>query len=601
MFAPMKRLRFAALVLTFAFTLCFAAGAKEEKWLRVNTEEFVLVTSLTEKEAAIWATEFSRYIGELRGLFDFKGKLPPLTVVIFARENAFADYRPLDAKGKPQEMAGFFLRDDSWAVAGLAGASASDEVRRTIFHEGVHWFLSGFDRQNPVWLEEGLAEVFSTFEVAKNKMTWGRPLPAHVSLLQYSRLMPTDQLLYEGRRTLFVDNSSHTGIVYAQSWATVHFLLYGQHKNIPRAALFDFMRLTREGMAIEAAFSQAVGSDIATFHTRLEEYLRGGNYYIRFRPLEKTVTLKAAPAAPLDVAQALGRLALAAGRAEKATAFARQVLHLVPDSPDGYELLAQCLKQNGDTAGALEAFSAAVERGSPNFQPYFQVALASHQAAVEKAGELTDLSATEARQIIDRYQRAILINPRMLAPYQNIAGLVRLAEPKSDDLKYLQLGRKIFPTDGLIQAGLAVLEEQSGNRVLALKMLDELQDDSNQPASVRSFARKLSDGWIYQEITGRIEQLAKEKKYSEALAYLEEQLPRATYALRSHLTLTRPRLRTSMRLMEIDDAMSTRRWADARGLLTETIESPDTPPHIKRQAQGNLEKLGRLGMKSSQP
>ena len=52
-------------------------------------------------------------------------------------------------------------------------------MRRTIFHEGVHWFLSGTKTRNPVWLDEGLAEVFSTFRAEKDRAAWGQAIPEH--------------------------------------------------------------------------------------------------------------------------------------------------------------------------------------------------------------------------------------------------------------------------------------------------------------------------------------------------------------------------------------------------------------------------------------
>lgn len=573
-----------------------AALGKDEKWLRVSTAEYTLVTSLTDKEATVWAGGFSQYIAELRNLFHFQRPLTPLTIVVFAREKAFEDYRPLNEKGKPEQVAGFFLRHHSWAVVGLAGANAPEEVRRTIFHEGVHWFLSAFDRPNPIWVEEGLAEVFSTFTVTRNKAEWGRDIPVHVMLLHQERLLPTDRLLYVGRSELFQDESSHTGIVYAQSWATVHFLLYGQSKEIPRSALFEFLKLTNNGTGIEPAFRQAMGCDYATFDQRLNAYLRSGTYYLRSRPLVALPPVQVEPAPPIEIAQALGRLALAAHRYDKAAAFARDSIAAAPNDPRGYELLGLAHKEKGDADEGLEAFTTAIEKETKDFQPYFEVAFADQRAAQKEGGEGGELAPAEARRIADNYERAILLFPRFQTSYQNLAGVIARAEPLPHDRQFLELGNKIYPNDGLIRIGLAVLTDRAGEHETARKAIDEIEADPNQPGSVRAYARRFLDGWSREEIIGRISALAREQKYDEALGYLEAQLQLTTQiSLRTQLVGLRPQLKAGQRSREIAQALNERRWEEARRLLEETIAAPEMPAAIKTYARRTLGELDRRG------
>ncbi|MEO7414012.1 MAG: hypothetical protein ABIZ81_11715 [Opitutaceae bacterium] len=587
-------LRRCGLAAAFGLLLGAPVVAKEEAWLRVTTPEFTMVTSLTQKEAVVWAEEFAQYITELRSLFKIKRPLPPLTIVVFARERAYQDYRPLDEKGKPQPADGFFLRHNSWAVAGLAGAHATEDVRRIIFHEGVHWFLSALDQPNPVWIEEGLAEVFSTFAALKKKVEWGHSIPEHVLLLREENLLSIDRLLYVGRSELFRDKSSHTGVVYSQSWITVHFLIFGDNPQIPRSALFDFIKLTNEGVSTADAFRRAVGSDLATFDRRLKDYLRSGRYFIHHKPLEARLAVRAEPAAPVEVAQALGRLALAAHRWEKATEFAQQAIAIAPDDPRGFELLGLARSEGGDESGGLKAFASAAEKGSMDFQPYFALASAAQKAAVNDAGEVTELKPGEARLIADRYERAIVLSPRVLAAYQNLAGILVAAEIQPQDRHFLELGQKMFPGDGWIRIGLAVLTERGGDRTAALKSVNEVEANVAEVVRVRNYARKLSDGWTLRDVSERIDSLVNQQKFVEALGYLEQQLDSGASAnLRSHLSTVRPQLKAAARSQEIGRALAEQRWDDARQLLTDTISSRDMPPLLKQQSQRTLDDLNR--------
>jgi hypothetical protein len=572
---------------------CLDACAKEEKWLQVNTPEFTLVTSLNEKEAVTWAAEFSQYVAALRDLFHFKRPLPPLTIVVFARDRAFEEYRPLNEEKKPEQVAGFFWRDQSWAVAGLAGANATEETRRTIFHEGVHWFLSAFDRPNPIWVEEGLAEVFSTFSVTKTKAEWGRAIPEHVTLLSEERQLRVDQLLAVGRSELFRDDSLHTGIVYAQSWATVHFLLYGDSKEIPRNALFDFLKLSQTETSMETAFRKAFQSNYPTFDRLLNSYLHGGRYYIRSTALAALVPMKAEPAPPLEVAQALGRLAFAARRWEKAATFARNTVQLAPEDPRGYVLLGMTQKALGDEAGATTAFATAAAKGSQDFRPYFELAFATQRGATDDTGEASGLKPEDARAMVENYERAILLSPRFVTSYQNLAGVIGLAEPMPHDRKFLELGEKIYPHDGVIRVGLAILTERSGDRAAARKLVDEIEQDTEQPARVRAYARKYAEGWAEQEVAAHLDTLMEEKKYAAALDYLEQQSKEASMHLRTNLANLRPQIKGALRSEEIAEAFDNRRWDDARRLLNDTIASPDLPILLRRQAQRSLDELNR--------
>eukprot|EP01035_Chromulina_nebulosa_P008949 gene8949-12095_t len=171
LFGPRSLIRLISVALLFAVLVpSTGRSAKAERWLRLSTPEFTIFTTLGEREAAEWAGEFSQFVAALRSYFAVGDRpLPPLTMVLFARDRDFEKYRPLDAKGKPQPVAGFFGRHETWSVAGLGGGSISQELRHTIFHEGVHWFLSTAETPTPVWLEEGLAEVFATFEISKGQ------------------------------------------------------------------------------------------------------------------------------------------------------------------------------------------------------------------------------------------------------------------------------------------------------------------------------------------------------------------------------------------------------------------------------------------------
>ena len=476
---------------------------------------------------------------------------------------------------------------------GLAGTGGSDEVRRKIFHEGVHWFLSLQERPNPVWLEEGLAEVFSTFKVVKGEASWGQAIDAHVQLLRYQSMLPLERVMATGRENLFGDDSMHTSTVYAESWAFVHFLLFGQ-QGVRRRALADYSEFSHT-MKPDEAFRRAFEKTYREMDLLLEDYLRDGAYYTRHQPLATVAPPKVEVAERLDVEDALGRLALAARRWDLAASHARAAITAVPASPRGHEILGLSLKENGDTSGALAEFELAASRDTRDFQPFFELGLAAQNAAVGPFGDLGSMTPGEARRIANYYERAINLHPRFHSSYQNLAGVIGMAEAAgSADRAFLDQGRKLFPEDAMVRVGLALLAQRAGDRAGARELLATVLSDENaEPASARGYARRTEAMWDQQEISDQIDRLIGAQKFAEVVALIDERLARGVAPeLRVQLVPLRQRMVAGVLSQRIQLAMESGRWADARRYLAELIAS-SAPEPLKIQARRSLEELDR--------
>ena len=582
-----------------AWLLCGATAAwsaKADRWLRLSTPEFTIFTTLGESDASAWAGEFSQFVAALRGYFAVGDRaFPPLTMVLFARDRDFEKYRPLDAKGKPEPVAGFFGRHETWSVAGMGGGSMSEELRHTIFHEGVHWFLSTSETPSPVWLEEGLAEVFATFEISKGQAEWGKAIPSHVQLLRREGLLNLEKLLYTGREGLFGRDEVRTSLVYAQSWALTHYLVFGQH-NFPRGAIADYGRLTQEGVTPDEAFRRAFGTGYNEVEKALKTYVSGGSYYVRRRPLAAFAPPQIGPAAQVDVENALGRLAWAGRRWELAATHARAGMALAFDDPRGHELLGHALQQSGDTSGAVAAFTLAAERKSQDALTYFELALAEQNSAASPGGSISAMGGDDARRIANRYERAINLYPRLKLAYENLAGVLGIAEPVSaEDRRFLELGQKLWPGDPMIKVGLGILTYRTGDQPAAKALLTQvLSAGGGEAAAARDYARRTLGNWEQQEIITTINRLVEEQKFAEGVAFIDERLAGGVVpAIRAQLEAMRGPLVLNVAWKELDGALKDGRWAEARARLATVIEADTTPAGMRTQARRILADLDR--------
>jgi Tfp pilus assembly protein PilF len=262
-----------------------------------------------------------------------------------------------------------------------------------------------------------------------------------------------------------------TGMVYAQSWAFVHMLIFGQH-DIPRTAIPRYVEAVSNGMPPAEAFRRFFGRTYAEMDLQLRAYLGDGAYHFERMPLAGGEKLSVQRATVLEVENALGRLAIVGQRTAQAMTHAGAAMAAAPDDPRGHELLALALKSSGDEAGASVEFETAVALGSKEFLPNFEVALAAHRALREAKRPPTP---GEARRIATEYLQAISLYARHLASFENLARLVGLAEPLGEgDRKALETGRRLFPESAVIELGLAQLSLREGDAAGARAILERL-------------------------------------------------------------------------------------------------------------------------------
>jgi len=136
-------------------------GAKEASWTRLDAQNFVILSEVSEEETRSWAIEFDQFHRGLGKVLKInESLLQPVTVVLFRSQGALRPYKPLE-KGKPANIDGLFVRSSLGNFIEAAADSEDDETRRLIFHEGVHWMTNVSDTPLPLWLDEGLAALLT--------------------------------------------------------------------------------------------------------------------------------------------------------------------------------------------------------------------------------------------------------------------------------------------------------------------------------------------------------------------------------------------------------------------------------------------------------
>jgi len=178
----------------------------------------------------------------------------PTVVIVFPNDAAFMAFKP-QYQGKPREgIAGY-------AAAGrevnyIAMLSAGEAGDRIIFHEYAHMILSNAVARVPLWLNEGLAEFYSTFALMNDgrRAQIGRPIPEHLLLLNGSLRVPLGDLLKVDHASPLYNEGNRASDFYAESWALTHMLLNGQPSRVNE--LTEYLRRVSAGTSEIQAWNE---------------------------------------------------------------------------------------------------------------------------------------------------------------------------------------------------------------------------------------------------------------------------------------------------------------------------------------------------------
>lgn len=207
-------------------------------WIRLETQNFTIFSSAGARTTRRIALDLERLTTLLLSMSPHF-RIPAARTRVFLFGDS-RDVRPyLDvARGMRADAAGVTLRhpDGSTILVDCTARGGGDLTPR---HELVHDLVRNHERPLPLWLEEGLAEYYSSA---------GLPVQEHISRVRLARLrLPLEELF-----AIRADSPrAATWDFYAESWAAVAALLTRD-----RSAFQAFVASLGAGMPVDAALRE---------------------------------------------------------------------------------------------------------------------------------------------------------------------------------------------------------------------------------------------------------------------------------------------------------------------------------------------------------
>jgi hypothetical protein len=168
------------------------------------------------------------------------------------------------------------------ALAAFLEGQGRDSLRRTLQHEAFHQFAySAIGPGLPVWLNEGLAQIFEEGIYDGERFSIGEIPPRRIRQLQediranhivdFRTFMTTsDQHWAEN-----LADRERGASEYNQAWAMAHFLIFDtDERGEPRfrARLIDMLRMIHEGKSGQDAFVSAFSNNIEGFQQMFMQF-----------------------------------------------------------------------------------------------------------------------------------------------------------------------------------------------------------------------------------------------------------------------------------------------------------------------------------------
>jgi tetratricopeptide (TPR) repeat protein len=486
----------------------------KDPWIELRTPSFVLFSDAGEKNARRVAEKLERLrsvLGQLNPGLKLTSPNPTY-VFVFRSNDAFKPYRRI-YNGRPVDVGGYFLTRAEANWVAVNGDPRGDE-EAIINHEYLHYILRNNYPSLPLWFNEGMAEVYSSFEATDRAARIGIPIPEHVYWLRRHPLIPPAQLFAMDQGSPDYNEGDRRGVFYAESWALVHYLLVGSPEHRRQAPLY-LQEMAREQPAPDA-FRRAFGLDDAALEKEIRAYVGKSLFEVQLAPVQAdgdAATELHATRRDLPRAEALARLgslllSLDPSLWPAAAEHFHAALALDAGQPQALAGLGWLASLGGRPQEALPWLEKASRKAPDDFVIQYLYGLALLE---DKPGP------ADLRQARDAFARAVALQPEFGEAWARLAFAQAQEDPiPAEAVRSFETAHRLLPTHTDIAYNLVLAYARTGQRERAEEVIDHVLAVHGKPDEVQR-ARAA----VVQEQRRDAEELIGQGELEQAAALLE--------------------------------------------------------------------------------
>ena len=257
--APTMTLRSVCLLFCIFLLATVGPASAERPWIEVRSPHFRVLTNGDKGQARGVAHEFE----QMRYLFvtqfpQFRLESgAPLTIFAARDEGTAKALEPYVWKRKGAKPAGEFHHGWEKQYVMLRLDDTGLGRRAVVYHEYTHSILHLNSHWLPTWLDEGMAEFYGYTRFQPHEIYIGA-ITDRYPVLQGTPI-PVETLIGVDHASPYYHDPARVGMFYAESWALVHYVIYGPGMG-HGAKLNQFFGMIEKGANQKQAFQQVFGS-----------------------------------------------------------------------------------------------------------------------------------------------------------------------------------------------------------------------------------------------------------------------------------------------------------------------------------------------------
>ena len=399
----------------------------QEGWSKVRSRHFTLIGDAQEKDIEAVALRLEQFRASALRLFGNNARKTgrKITVIVFNNDEGLDPFKPM-YQGSPSDVSGYFLssNDNSYIVLSLDGRQSNPY--RVILHEFAHLLASEIWQDQPTWINEGLADYLSTFQLGKNAgdIELGLSITEDVRILREQKLIPLSTLLSVDQRSPYYNDKSLKPLFYAQSWALLHYLLQG-NEGKRASQLFNFMRNYSGKKDNEEQFRESFQASLSEIEAGFRQYIQRGAFTSVKTTFDRKVefdqSIETSKAEPAEVLTNLGDLLWRMGRKDEAKPYFSKIFDADPGNERAHTALGILEYLDRNYAEARKHLEISTATGSMNHLAHYYYAMALQWESSDGSNIFSSFPAQTESRMRMALSRSIELAPDFPDAYRQIA------------------------------------------------------------------------------------------------------------------------------------------------------------------------------------
>lgn len=363
----------------------------------------------------------------------------------------------------------------------------------TVSHEYIHFLFTVAAESKAAWYGEGMADLFSTIDVEGDDVLIGKASDARVLAMRRVDMLPLETLFAIGLNSPHYGAGDHISAFYAQSWAVLHYLRFG-NSELPRDGINNFLDIAGDLKAsgdapkVRQACKDFLGIDYPELSVRIQAYANAGLYRMMRMPSPKLADPKGYEIRNVSREEARLRLAELSLRLKR-DAVARIALQGASEKPGAearvFEVLATDARIERKQELAEELWQKALAAGSTNPGTYRDMVMLEARKMFTRFDydfRVTGEAASRLRTLIDR---CLELGPQQNIAYETMAMVEAFApEPDLSNVKRVKDHFLLLKDKPKVLLALAIVCGRFGEKEAAFQLLDEIPNHSPMPAQL---------------------------------------------------------------------------------------------------------------------